>query len=215
MTSIPLSGAKRQRYTAPMNIQPNAAVRAAITGVVLAGGEGSRLGYRDKALLIWRQRPFIAHILEGLRPQVAQVIVNSHSSAIAAAVKTPMLPDPFPERRGPLAGILAGLNYAVTPFTLFVPCDNPHIPCDLAPRLHAALNDSGADIAYAATSAGDHYLHVLIRTTLRERLRLFLESGQRAVRQWYAQENSCRVEFDDDRAFANINTPEALNQLSQ
>lgn len=198
-----------------MNTPHETALRATITGIVLAGGEGSRLGYRDKALLLWRQRPFIAHILEGLSPQVAEVIVNSHSSAVADIVKTPMLADPFPERRGPLAGLLAGLNYSSTPFTLFVPCDNPHIKCDLAVRLHAALSDQGADIAYAATSAGDHYLHVLIRTTLRERLRLFLESGQQAVRHWYAQENSCRVEFADDPAFANINTPEALRQLSQ
>lgn len=186
----------------------------AITGVVLAGGRNSRMGGQHKALLQWRQRSFIAHIIERLQPQVEQLVINSNQAQIFSTFELPIIADPFTEQRGPLAGILAGLSYSNTPFTLFVPCDNPQISSQLRARLLPALLSAEADIAYAVVGADHHYLYALMRTDLHDSARRFLQSGVTAVRLWYEEQRCCRVAFDDQTAgFANINSTTDLALL--
>jgi len=197
-------------------MNPGQSPQTSVTAFVLAGGAGSRFGYRDKALLKWRGRPFLAHIAEQLRPQVDRIVVNSHNPAVRDSFSGPVIADLFPERRGPLAGILSGLNNCRTPFALFVPCDNPRVAPDLVQRLYAGLHTHHADIAYATTGNGDHYLHALIRTQLRDQLAFAMNNGQQAVRRWYAGQHCCRVKFDaQTECFANINTPQDLAQLPE
>jgi molybdopterin-guanine dinucleotide biosynthesis protein A len=188
-----------------------------ITATIIAGGLGTRMNSTDKALLQWRGRPFIAHIIERLQQQVDRIVVNTNSSASALqALDLPLLPDPFPARCGPLAGILAGLNFSATPLTLFVPCDNPLLSKQLCTRLYDALRDSHAAIAYARCGEDHHYLYALMRSDLRDSLQRFLQSGERAVRRWYTSENALAVDFSDDiEHFRNFNTPADLEQLPQ
>lgn len=185
-----------------------------ITGVILAGGRNSRMGGQHKALLQWQQRPFIAHIVERLQTQVESVLVSSNRADLFATLKLPVIADPFADQRGPLAGMLAGLRASTTPLVLFTPCDNPRISLQLRARLEAALHSSDAQIAYAVTKTGDHYLYALMDTRLQGSIELFLQAGSSAVRHWYAQHRSIRVEFDDERAsFSNINSVEDIVQL--
>lgn len=186
---------------------------AAITGIVLAGGRNSRMGGRHKALLPWRQQPFIDHVVARLRPQVAALAINSNRAELFERCGLPIVADPFDEQRGPLAGMLAGLRFSRTPLTLFAPCDNPRLSPRLAARLATALHGANADIAYAAT-ADEHYLYALLHTRLAGSIERFLHDGHSAVRQWYAQQRCCRVDFGDEAAsFININTPADLAQL--
>lgn len=171
----------------------------------------------DKALLQWRGRTFIEHIVARLSPQVSRIAINSNTtSASLQALGLPLLPDPFAERRGPLAGILAGLNFSETALTLFVPCDNPLLPDDLLARLLTSLTVNDADIAYASCAGDRHYLYALMRSELRTSLQRFLQQGDFAVRHWYAGVKAVAVDFDDaaDR-FININTPDDLARLPQ
>jgi molybdopterin-guanine dinucleotide biosynthesis protein A len=197
-------------------MSPASAFRpAAVTAVVLAGGAGTRMGGVDKARLQYRGRPFIEHIVERLQPQAARLIINSDQPDCYRPLGLTVVSDPWPQRRGPLAGILAGLDASATPFTLFVPCDCPLPPLQLASRLHHALMTECSDIAYAITAAGDHYLFALIRTTLREDLRAHLAApGNGAVKRWYVGLHCTRVGFDDQPdCFLNVNRPADLTQL--
>lgn len=190
-----------------------ATISADITGIVLAGGRNTRMDGCHKALLTWRQQPFIEHIVARLRPQVATLAINSNRPDLFAAQRVPLIADPFDEQRGPLAGMLAGLRFSRTPLVLFVPCDNPQLSFHLAARLATALAEADADIAYA-TTRDEHYLYALLRAQLAEDLEHFLHSDNGAVRQWYATQRCCRVSFDDEAThFININTPADLARL--
>lgn len=171
----------------------------------------------DKALLQWRGRPFIEHIVACLLPQVDNIAINSNSdSAVLKAMGLPIIADPFAERRGPLAGILAGLDFSTTPFTLFVPCDNPLLSANLIDRLSAAVTTDNATIAYARCGDDSHYLYALIRSELHVSLAHFLQNNDFAVRHWYAAERAIAVDFSDEaERFRNINTLADLQRLPQ
>jgi molybdenum cofactor guanylyltransferase len=188
-----------------------------VTAIVIAGGSGTRMNSLDKSLLLWRGRPFIAHIVARLGPQVSHIAINSNTPSVTLqSLGLPLLADPFIDRRGPLAGILAGLNYSKTALTLFVPCDNPMIPDNLLQRLISALNSNNADIAYATCTDDQHYLYALIRSHLRDNLARHLSHGDFAVRRWFAGEKAIAVDFDDRaECFLNINTPADLARLPQ
>lgn len=211
-----------------MNTNASAFEPCAHTAVILAGGAGTRFGQQPKALTEWRGQRFIDHIIEALRPQVAHIAISSSLgnsqgnsldnslSHVFSALALPVLPDPFPERRGPLAGMLAGLSYSSTEFTLFVPCDTPLISAHLTQRLHTALLEHNADIAYAKTGSDHHYLFALIRTSLRDQLQNHFANGDYSVFRWYAAHATIAVAFDDEpEYFLNINTVEALQLLNR
>lgn len=187
---------------------------AQMTGIVLAGGRNSRMGGEHKALLQWREQPFIAHIVARLHDQVGAVAINSNRPDLFEAQQLPVIEDPFAEQRGPLAGMLAGLRASQTPMVLFVPCDNPRISTQLAARLAAALRTADAEIAYATTRGGDHYLYALMHAQLADSIERYLRAGSSAVRSWYAQHRCCRVDFDDQaESFLNINSAADLALL--
>jgi molybdopterin-guanine dinucleotide biosynthesis protein A len=184
----------------------SSSAREQITAVILAGGSGTRLGGCDKAQLEWRGRPFIDHIIERLAPQVSTIAVNSNDPDNFRSYPLPVITDTWPERRGPLAGILAGLRHSTTPLVLFTPCDSPNIPPQLALRLLEALRED-VDIAYATSAGQHHYLFSLLRSELRDDLQRFIEAGGRAVHRWFERHRVGRVAFDDQPdCFINVNT---------
>ena len=194
--------------------------RARITGVILAGGEGRRLGGADKGLQALAGRPLVAHVIERLAPQVDELLISANRNAARYAALGRVIAD-APEHHptapgnepylGPLAGMYAGLAAATTPLVQFAPCDTPGLPLDFVARLRAALEAAGADAAVAASNGREHPVVALLRREPRvlDCLSSFIAGGGRRVTQWLAGLKTVRVDFPDAaEAFANLNTPE-------
>lgn len=182
-------------------------------GVILAGGAGRRMGGADKALLALRGRPLAAWAAERLGPQVAGLAISANGDpARLAALGAPVLADPPGlAGAGPLAGVLAGLDWAAAQGAealASVPCDAPFAPADLVARLAAGLAEAPA--ALAETAQGVHPVFGLWRVALRAPLRAALAAGERRAGAVAEALGAVRVRFDDAAAFANLNAPEDL-----
>jgi molybdopterin-guanine dinucleotide biosynthesis protein A len=190
-----------------------------ITGLVLAGGRGERMGGVDKGLQNHRGMPLALHALLRLGPQVGALMINANRNLGAyEAMGVPVWPDPIPGYAGPLAGFLAGLERCETPWLVTVPCDTPNFPADVVERLARGLEAEGAELALAATREADgrvqtHPVFCLVPARLLESLVRFTQSGQRKIDRWTAQHRTALVVFDDPGAFVNANTPDELRQL--
>jgi molybdopterin-guanine dinucleotide biosynthesis protein A len=186
--------------------------RSEITGVVLAGGLGRRMGSVDKGLVELDGRPLVAHALSRLAPQVATIVVNANRNADAyARFGYPVVRDAIEGYAGPLAGLHAGLGTASTSFVVTVPCDSPFLPHDLVARLAAGVAVEPIDIAVARTGTQAHPVFALVRRTLHAHLAQFLAGGGRKIDAWYAALRVREIAFDDEaQAFRNINTRDEL-----
>jgi molybdopterin-guanine dinucleotide biosynthesis protein A len=193
---------------------------ASITGLVLAGGRGQRMGGVDKGLQAFRGRPLVAHAIERLAPQVHEILVSANRNAsayqaFAARVIADDSSNGLESYPGPLAGILAGLRAARTPWLAVVPCDAPFLPLDLVARLaDAAADGTGAVVQRDQGARGRRLEPVccLLATSLADELARHLASGQRQVEGWIAR-HAAPVPFDragDTAAFANFNTLDEL-----
>ncbi len=188
-----------------------------ISGLVLAGGRGSRMGEVDKGLQPFRGTPMVQHVLQRLAPQVDELLINANRNIDAyAAFGHRVLPDAIDGFAGPLAGLQIGMLGATHPLIVTAPCDSPFLPLDLVNRLREGMRQSGADLAVAKTFDQPHPVFCLVRRDLEPHLRAFLESGQRKIDKWYATLKVQEVAFDDqEAAFANINTRDELQALEQ
>jgi molybdopterin-guanine dinucleotide biosynthesis protein A len=183
-----------------------------VTGIVLAGGQGRRMGGVDKGLQKLRGKPMAQWVIERLAPQVDEIIVNANQNLDAyAAFGYPVVRDDVAGFAGPLAGLQAGLRAAQRALVVTVPCDSPFLPADLVARLRAALEAKGADLAVAKTGDQAHPVFALVRRAVLPHLEQFLASGGRKIDAWYATLQVVEVSFDDEaEAFRNINTREEL-----
>ena len=192
-----------------------------ITGLVLAGGQGTRMGGVDKGLQPFRGQPLALRTLRRLQAQTGTTLISANRHlADYAAFGVPVWPDDGYEGplAGPLAGLLAGLAHCHTPWLLAVPCDTPFFPTDLAARLAAAAQREQADIALAAAHDGAlQPVFCLLRATLQADLAARLQRGDRKVRAWQARHRCTTVVFnqpgDHPAAFANANTLAELQAL--
>jgi molybdopterin-guanine dinucleotide biosynthesis protein A len=193
-----------------MNV--NVIARADVTGLVLAGGQGRRMGSVDKGFVELDGRPLIGHVIERLVPQVASLIINANQNAARyAGFGYPVVADAISGFAGPLAGLHAGLGAATTPYVATCPCDSPFLPSDLVARLASAFDKQPIDIAVARTFSQPHPVFALVRRDVLSHLERFLSSGGRKIDAWYASLTNVEVAFDDEAdAFRNINTPEEL-----
>jgi molybdopterin-guanine dinucleotide biosynthesis protein A len=183
-----------------------------ITGLVLAGGQGSRLGGVDKGLQDWHGQPLVQHALDRLAPQVGRLMVSANRHReVYERLGVPVWPDPscLSGYQGPLAGVLAGLAQCETPWLLTVPCDCPRFPSDLAHRLCEALEDD-TELAIAATPKGLEPAFCLMRRNVEASLRDYLQSGERRIERWTSTLRRAEARFEDASAFFNINTPDDL-----
>ncbi len=186
-----------------------------ISGLILAGGRGSRMGEVDKGLQVFQGRPMVQHVLQRLAPQVDEMLINANRNLEAyAALGHRVVPDSIEGFAGPLAGLQVGLLAATTPLIVTAPCDSPFLPLDLVARLRAGMQQEGADLAVAKTFQQAHPVFCLVRRELEPHLRAFLAGGQRKIDKWYATLKVAEVAFDDqEAAFANINTTAELKTL--
>lgn len=185
---------------------------APVLGLILAGGRATRMGGGDKPLLALGGRPMLAHVVDRLAPQAAALALSVNGDpARFAAFGLPALADEDPDRPGPLAGMLAGLDHAAArglPLVAVAPGDTPFLPRDLVARLAGALQ--GAPLAYAVAGGRDHPACALIRVELRAPLRAALAAGVRRVGAWMRDMGAAEAEFPDPEAFFNVNRPADL-----
>lgn len=190
-----------------------------ITGLILAGGQSTRMGGKDKGLIKLQGRSLIAHAIARLKPQVGPLLIsaNRHLEQYLA-FKWPVINDAMADYPGPLAGILAGLQRCATPFMLVVPCDCPAFPVDLATKLTLALTPVAEqafnEAAVAVSPNGIEPLFCLLQPHHAASLEAYLQNGHRKVLPWLKSLALAQVNFDDIHAFANLNSPEDLQQLS-
>ena len=193
-----------------------------ITGLILAGGRGSRMGGVDKGLQSHQGLPMALHALMRLSPQVSEVLVNANRNLGAyESFGAPVWPDTLADYAGPLAGVLTGLEHCETPYLVTVPCDSPLFPLDFVQRLAQALEAEDAEIAMVGTrdpsdpsaALQAQPVFCLMKTELIESLVRFTQSGQRKIDKWTAQHRCVLVAFDDAQAFTNANTLAELQQL--
>lgn len=180
---------------------------ARIAAVILAGGQGSRMGGADKGLVEYRGRPLVEWVLDVLTPQVDELVISANRNLDTyAAYGHRVLPDTLPDYPGPLAGVLAALQAVEADWLVVVPCDTPHLPDGLVARLREAAQQAKVPLAIAADDARTHHTCFIVRTDQRDTLAAFLARGERAVRHWQAALASTTVRFDAAN-LANLNQP--------
>lgn len=194
-----------------------------ITGLILAGGRGSRMGHVDKGLQAFRGMPMAAHVIARLGPQVGAIAINANQNLEQyQAFGVPVWPDDLQGFEGPMAGLATGLRRCTTDYLVTAPCDSPFLPADLVARLYGALEAGRADLALAETEEADdggqmrvqpHPVFALVKKSALPHLTAFLATGGRRMDGWYGAIKVVRVRFDDASAFRNINTLSELQQF--
>lgn len=184
--------------------------RADITGVVLAGGRGQRMGGVDKGLMPLADKPMVEHVLAALAPQVATVVVNANRNLDQyAAFGYRVAADPIGDYYGPLAGMAGAMEIAATKYVLTVPCDSPFMACDLVARLYQALRQEHAEIGVAHDGERMHPVFALLQRDLLPSLYEYLQSGERKIDRWFARHKVAIAYFaDEPETFINVNDPE-------
>ena len=183
-----------------------------VSGIVLAGGLGRRMGGVDKGLQPLHGKPMIEHVLARFAPQVDEIVINANQNHDRyAAFGHRVVPDRVGGYAGPLAGLHAGLAAVSRPLAVTVPCDSPFLPADLVERLQRALGAN--DLAVAKTGDQPHPVFALVQRSVAANLEAFLAGGGRKIDAWYASLRVIEVSFDDEAdAFRNINTLEELGR---
>ena len=190
--------------------------RAGITGLILAGGLGRRMGGVDKGMQLMAGRALVTRVMERLAPQVDILLINANRNLDAyAALGCPIVSDRIEGFAGPLVGIHAGLTVCTTPLLVTAPCDVPFLPSDLVARLYDALSHDGTDIALPRTGDGLQPAFALMRRDVLSNLTDYLAAGHRRIQEWSRQLPLSTVDFGDSDSFANINTPADLERLAQ
>ena len=195
-----------------------------ITGCILAGGTGSRMGGVDKGLQLFRGQTLVQHAIARLQPQVSQLLINANRNpADYALTGLKVVSDSDHADMGPHSGFLTGLQHCETEWLVTVPCDSPFFPRDLVEKLSQAANDKQSLIAMVQTPRShDHSWELqpvfsLIHRSLADSLKNYLASGQRKISDWALQQGPvtlCQMPATDTQAFMNVNTLQELQDLS-
>ncbi|NBI12727.1 molybdenum cofactor guanylyltransferase MobA [[Haemophilus] felis] len=185
-----------------------------ISAVILAGGQGKRMGGVDKGLQLWRNQPLFKQVYQKLLPQIDNISIsaNRHQDIYAQSGLS-VFADPFKDFQGPLAGIYSALGQAKTDLVLFVPCDCPFLPNNLLEKLLESLLSHKAKIAYAYDGERAHPTFCLISTSLKDELADYLATGQRKMLCFMQQNQAIAVDFCEQKeCFRNFNTIDDLRE---
>lgn len=184
-----------------------------VTVVVLAGGQGRRMGGQDKGLIEYQSRPMISHIIDAIKLQTDKLVINANrNQSIYADFGYPVIEDSYSGFQGPLAGFFAAMQQVSTDYILTVPCDGKVIIDNYVEKMVTALNDTGSEIAVASDGTRLQPVYALLPVNLQNSLQQFLDAGDRKIDIWYQQHSMEKVEFiADTDLFANINSPRDLD----
>lgn len=191
--------------------------QAQITGVILAGGQGRRMGGLDKGLIVWQDRPLIEYLLAALQTQVGALIINANrNQAIYQSYGFPVISDQAPDYQGPLAGLAAAMHTAETPYILTIPCDSFYLAPHFAVRMLQTLSTKQAEVVVAHDGEQLQPTYALVPITLLANLEAFMARGERKLRVWYGQQHMATVDCSDIAImFKNINTPAHYQALQE
>jgi molybdopterin-guanine dinucleotide biosynthesis protein A len=181
-----------------------------ITGLVLAGGAGRRVGRRDKGLIVWRGKPLVAHVCKLMKPQVGHLLISCNRNISRyKEFSEQTISDDRADFQGPLAGLEAASRYIQSEFMVVASCDMPLLPQDFVSRLVLPLDRGirgSPDICYAHDGARAQYLCAAFRRDCLFTLSRFMDDGHRAVHTWYQQHHAIPVDFSDQNSsFRNFN----------
>lgn len=187
-----------------------------VSGVILCGGSGRRMGNRDKGLLTLATRPFIDYVIERLAPQVADLTINSPHHDDYRHYGLTIIGDTVAGRVGPLAGLLSALHHCNNEWVIAVPCDTPRLPDDLVTRMVATVKREGKRLCSVSDGERLHGVVLLAHRSLTASLEAYLASGERRVQRWIEANDPAIADFSDQPgAFINLNTPEELRRLEE
>lgn len=200
-----------------MALQQAGRRRDAVAGLILAGGRARRMGGEDKGLISLAGRPMVEHVLERIRPQVDDVLINANRNAERyGRYGHRVIPDVIGDYSGPLAGMLTAMMVVRQPWLAVVPCDSPLLPHDLVDRLYQSVLAESAEIAVAHDGHRLQPVIALLSCALLPHLRAFLEQGGRKIDSWYEQHRMVATDLSDHpEAFVNVNTPEERLELER
>lgn len=186
-----------------------------IDAVILAGGMSRRMGGDDKGLIELLNKPMIKHIIDRIIPQVKEIMISANRNLTRyASFGYPVFNDEKSGYLGPLAGIITTMAKTKADYLLVVPCDCPLLPLDLVDRMLAQIENQNAELAVASDGKREHPVIMLLKTNLRQSIKIFLNSGERKVGLWYANHHYVVTEFSEQpNAFMNVNTPEQKQQV--
>ncbi|MGH8120262.1 MAG: molybdenum cofactor guanylyltransferase MobA [Gammaproteobacteria bacterium] len=189
--------------------------RCIFTGIILAGGEASRMGGQDKGLIPLNGRPLIEYVLEVFTPQVGQIIINANRNQSAyACYGHPVIKDEFDGYCGPLAGMASCLRSMTTPVMVTAPCDSPFVPGDLVARLYHRLEQENAEISVVHNGVRLQPVFTMMRNTVLDSLLSFLNGGERKIDKWFELHKVAVADFSGQPdMFLNINTRDELEMV--
>lgn len=182
--------------------------KSQITGLILAGGQGSRIAYQDKGLVLFRDKPMVEHVIERFSPQVGQIVISANRNlADYATFGFPLVEDTMSNFQGPLAGIISGMQHATTPYLAVAPCDTPFLARDLVSRLSRNLQEKKADVAVPFDGKRTQPIFAFMKCSLLADLQKYLQQNNRKVDVFFKQHRYITVDYSTQTdSFLNMNT---------
>ena len=185
-----------------------------ITGLILAGGQGTRFNDQDKGLIPYKNSTLVENAISKLAPQVKTIFLSANRNLnFYNSLNSTCIEDNYSDYLGPLAGIHSALQTMQTPWLASIACDTPCFPSDYVKKLSLSLKDKKSLLAVVQTGSQLQNVFMLAHKDLFESLDTFLSKGERKAQIWIEQNNPTIVQFERQEAFYNINTPEDLENI--
>jgi molybdopterin-guanine dinucleotide biosynthesis protein A len=180
-----------------------------ISALILSGGQGRRLGYKNKGLIHWQGAKLIEHVINCINQQVDQIVISCNQNQdIYQTLGFQLCQDENEHHEGPISGINSSTALIKHPLVLVCACDTPKLPSNLVTTLVSSLSRYNADIAYPICKTHSHFLPALIKTTSLDSIQHYFQRGGRSLKGWYATQNRIEVVFTNEQNFSNFNHPE-------
>lgn len=185
-----------------------------ITAVILSGGRSSRMQGEDKGLILLNNKPLINYVVDVVNSKVDRLLISANRNIEAYQQYGEVITDELTDFQGPLAGISSALSRATTTYLLTLPCDSPMINKTVIDRLVDTMDRANVDICVADDGLRIHPTIALIKTSLKDNLLAFLDSGERKLGLWIERNNFQKVDFSDQpKVFVNLNNPQDFDKI--
>jgi len=185
-----------------------------ITAVILSGGRSSRMQGEDKGLILLNDKPLISYVADVVNSKVVRLLISANRNIDAYQKYGEVISDELSDFQGPLAGIVKAMSVVSTPYLLVLPCDSPLVNEIVIDRLIQCMTDKDMDICVAGDGVRIHPTFALIKTSLKDNLLDFLDSGERKLGLWIEQNDFQKVDFSDQpKVFVNLNNPQDFDKI--
>ena len=185
-----------------------------ITAVILSGGRSSRMQGKDKGLILLNDKPLISYVVDVVDGKVGRLLISANRNIEAYQQYGEVISDELADFQGPLAGIAKAMSVVGTPYLLVHPCDSPLVNEIVIDRLIQCMADKNVDICVADDGSHIHPTFAIMKTSLKDNLLDFLDSGERKLGLWIEQNDFQKVDFSDQpKVFINLNNPQDFDKI--